>query len=270
MNHGLNNSFLYTAYKITSTFKDSNNKSKSIVGTCFFVKNVRGKIVLITNRHCIEADYNDVRYKDYKIHAVTINGKFADDIKEAPSETISLFVTDFEILLPDNYKDDIVCLNNLTFIVPDSKEKFTNIQYHIPYEYIADEDRINDKLSVCDFVAFPGYPQWHDKLNDLPIFRSGTIASDPRFNYSYSGNDEGSRIAYEAFSYGGSSGSPVFALQKGFSVSGALKGGYFREAMLIGINAGHLNVDGPNAVHSGISFFFKSSIIIRLINKIIN
>ncbi len=135
----------------------------------------------------------------------------------------------------------------------------------MPRQFLASRDKIHEELSVCDFVAFPGYPPWYDKLNNLPILRTGSIASDPRYAYSWTGDDEGDCVAYEAFSYGGSSGSPVFAVQKGFKVGNGLSGGNYRELMLVGINAGHLDTLGPQKHHSGISYFYKSAIILELL-----
>ena len=95
----------------------------------------------------------------------------------------------------------------------------------------------------------------------------GTIASDPRFDYSHiPGGPHASRIAYEGFSTGGASGSPVFATQRGFTVGGNLTAadGFYREVKVIGINAGHF----PDQIgHSGISYLYKSSAIIELIDS---
>ena len=96
----------------------------------------------------------------------------------------------------------------------------------------------------------------------------GTIASDPRMSYSYiTGAPISSRIAYEGFSTAGSSGSPVFAVQRGFRTGGGISApsDFFREVKLIGINAGHFE---DQIGHSGISFLYKSSVIHDIINAI--
>lgn len=79
----------------------------------------------------------------------------------------------------------------------------------------------------------------------------------------------GECIAYEAFSFGGSSGSPVFAIHNGFPVGGAIQAGenFYRPVMLIGINAGHLVVDGLDRHHAGISYMYKSSVILQIIDR---
>jgi hypothetical protein len=136
------------------------------------------------------------------------------------------------------------------------------IDYHIPENMIATENDFQNDISVCDFVAFPGYPEWYDDQGQRPIFRGGTIASDPRVNYSYK-KPMGNCVAYEAFSFNGSSGSPIFALQKGIRPGAGLSFPDFRPARFIGINAGHL--PAPSASHSGISYFYKSSAILKAI-----
>jgi hypothetical protein len=130
----------------------------------------------------------------------------------------------------------------------------------------ASAEDFQTKLSVCDFVAFPGFPPWYDKRDQRAILRTGTIASDPRYNYSRSEAEDGACLAYEAFSYGGSSGSPVFAIQKGPKPGAGISFPGFREEMMIGINAGHLNLDVDKKQHSGISYLYKSFAIADVID----
>jgi hypothetical protein len=69
-------------------------------------------------------------------------------------------------------------------------------------------------------------------------------------------------VAYEAFSFGGSSGSPVFATQRGIKPGAGMRFDAYRESRLIGINAGHLAA--AYGQHSGISYFYKASAILEL------
>ena len=143
-----------------------------------------------------------------------------------------------------------------------------SVDYFIDEQMIATKNDFEQKISVCDFVAFPGYPEWHDKATHRPIFRTGTIASDPRVDYSYK-NVKGQCVAFEAFSFGGSSGSPVFSLQKGLQPGAGISIPGFRPAMFIGINAGHLvtklHTHSDLMGHSGISYFFKAPAIVDTI-----
>ena len=69
MFHGLSNDFLYSAFKIESTFIDDIASQKTISGTTFFVKNKEGQICLITNRHVFDLNYQrtDQKYIRFEI-----------------------------------------------------------------------------------------------------------------------------------------------------------------------------------------------------------
>lgn len=98
--------------------------------------------------------------------------------------------------------------------------------------------------------------------------RMGTIASDPRFDYCCEESmPKGCRIAYEGFPSSGSSGSPVFSIQKGFQTGKGISvpNDFYREVKLIGINAGHFPDGGG---HSGISYFYKPSAILGVIDAL--
>jgi len=172
------------------------------------------------------------------------------------------------VRFPVSYDNDVACivLENIEPIEGITNGNLT-IDYHIKRIELASKEVLEAEVLPCDLVAFPGYPEWHDQSEGRPIMRTGTIASDPRYNYSW-GKISGECIAYEAFSYGGSSGSPVFALQKGFPVGDGLTGGSYRKVYLIGVNAGHLNdtKSGFN-LHSGISYMYKSTVILELIQQ---
>ena len=70
----------------------------------------------------------------------------------------------------------------------------------------------------------------------------------------------------EGFSTGGTSGSPVFAVQRGFKVGGILTAveGFYCEVKVISINAGHFY---DLHRHSGISYLYKSSAILDIIDS---
>jgi hypothetical protein len=160
-------------------------------------------------------------------------------------------------------QNDIACLIDFTVQAQDLASVV--VDFFIPHTLVATKQDFATKLSVCDFVAFPGYPPWHDRLNERPILRTGALSSDPRSDYSFSGQYDGECVAYEAFSFGGSSGSPVFAVQKGLKPDLGLSFPGFRDKLFIGINAGHLRTITDH--HSGISYLYKSSALLDLIDK---
>jgi len=263
MFHGMNNQFLYSAYKITATFADSIGNVKSGIGTCFFVKNKNDAVCLVTNRHVLDINYKKRKKgedtSDYTLRKIEISGKRARSGDNYPESDISFSVLPI-VEFHSDIKNDIACVTKLHPI--DGNDAY--ISYFIPYSFIAHAADFEQRLVVCDFLAFPGFPEWHDKKENRPILRTGTISSDPRFNYSYKDLVDGNCVAYEAFSFSGSSGSPVFAVQKGPEPGPGIKFPGFRKLLFVGINAGHLNADEKQ--HSGISYFYKSTAILEVID----
>lgn len=95
--------------------------------------------------------------------------------------------------------------------------------------------------------------------------RRGSLSSDPKCNYC--GPDmqvAGRALAYEAFSFGGSSGSPVFLAPFGVRLNDEHPGNW-RPPKLLGVNAGHLLTRDGKRHHSGISYFYRSTIITELL-----
>lgn len=270
MLHGLNNNFLYSALQIEVIFSDEIGNKKSRLGTAFFVNNKKEEICLLTNRHMVDFPYKSAEkerddLEKYSISKILLTGKRKHAQQElAPiEEQIFSIIPNQKIIFPSDYDNDVASFNNVQVDKIENMETISD--FFIPYKFLATESDINTKLSVCDFVAFPGFPEYHDQKGKRPIFRTGTISSDPRVSYSYRDNVSGDCIAYEAFSIGGSSGSPVFAMQKGLIGYVTTPGS--REVMLIGINAGHINLSETKS-HSGMSYFYKSSIILDLIDDV--
>jgi len=267
MNHGLNNTILYTANKFIGTFTcRASQKTKIIYGTAFFVINSKNEICLVTNRHNIDLNYKEptTKYNTFELTKVIIQNKAIDHSTNLPTIINNLDLSNLDDIVYSSIKEnDIAVLKPVKI-----KGSNNNIAFPIPYSWIASKEALCNAISVCDFVAFPGFPAWYDKLNNNPILRFGTIASDPRFDYWNEEKYNGECIAFEAFSYSGSSGSPIFALQKGFPVAGIISAeeGFFRRVLFIGINAGHLKVEDYSGQHSGISYFYKSSSISELID----
>ncbi|RLJ40153.1 trypsin-like peptidase domain-containing protein [Acidovorax sp. 106] len=260
MFHGLNNQFLYAAYKISATFADAIGNTKTGVGTCFFVKNRHGALCLVTNRHVLDISYkkNNEKLSGYSLRRVEISGKSGRLGDNYPEDNIAFSLAP-NVNFHPNPENDIACITQLVPINADA-----HIDYFIPATFIATLNDFKNKLSVCDFLAFPGFPEWHDKAASRPILRTGTISSDPRFDYSYGESVKGACVAYEAFSYSGSSGSPVFAVQKGPKPGTGIDFPGFRDLLFVGINAGHLKTRDNS--HSGISYFYKATAISDVID----
>lgn len=258
MIHGLTNQMLYSAKKLSVTL----DNGIIIGGTGFFIKK-DDELFLITNRHVVEPWTADKELKRHTITEFLLESFESFDTSGLPCGLATSSIlnwTDFRF--HPNEANDIACLKN-----PKIKMEAT-INVPIPFELLATTEWLNKKLVVCDTIAYPSYPAWYDKRNNTPIFRMGTIASDPRLDYSCNPDESLSAlIAYEGFSSSGSSGSPVFATQRGFPIGDGLTApeDFFRELKVIGINAGHFLVNEKN--HSGISYLYKSSAILDIINS---
>mgnify|MGYP002989389409 CR=1 FL=1 len=260
MMHGLNNTYLYAAKKIIAKWSDGSTQVE-LRGTGFFIQ-TESDIFFVTNRHVVEPGYSDAKYKEYKVTEFVVEHFEDTDSSGLPTTIKTTPVANWEeFKFHPNFYNDVACLKS-----PKSIGGMTVIS-SIPYSMLATETWISEQVSVCDTIAYPGFPEWYDRQNNTPVFRMGTIASDPRLNYSYvPGAPVASRIAYEGFSTGGASGSPVFAVQRGFKTGGVIKAteGFYREVKLIGINAGHFK---DQVGHSGISYLYKSSTILDLIDS---
>ena len=262
MFHGLDNQFLYAAYKIDSTFANNVGESVTCSGTGFWIRNDDLALVLVTNRHMVDIEFASSNYLGYTLRKLVVSGKISDE-NGLPNIDQQWTLDHPRIKYPTILENDIACL-----IEPDAKlgrPGLSRIDYWIPRDLLANKEDFKARISICDFVAFPGFPEWHDRGQNRPILRTGSISSDPRYDYSWSEKYHGECMAYEAFSYGGSSGSPVFAVQKGPRPGVGISFPGFRDLKLVGINAGHLRAAKDS--HSGISYMFKSSAILETIDS---
>lgn len=265
---GIPNSHLYSAYRITSEFLLRGGETKTKSGTAFFVRNANGALCLVSNRHMLDIGYTErgAEYVGAEIASLRVDGFVASggDNSRLPDTTVSMHVQlrATSLRFAQDYDEDVACVVDPAVIPVDGAEP--RIDFWINANELATDEWIQERLCVCDFVAFPGSPPWFDRLANRPILRTGAIASDPRANYSDECRPKGRRVAFEAFSFGGSSGSPVFATQKGFRAGPGIQVTGFREARVVGINAGHFNAAFGG--HSGVSYFIKSSAVLDLIN----
>ncbi|WP_158534198.1 trypsin-like peptidase domain-containing protein [Paracidovorax avenae] len=260
MYHGLNNDVLYSAKKITTSFVDDLGNVRHGSGTCFFIMH-RGHMHLITNRHNLDLDYKEkALQRRYKVISVSISGKLKYD------DQLPVVDCDFSLVPTIQFHPDPA--NDVASIYPVVPlGSNPQIDFWIPSEMLATHDEFQRKISVCDFVGFPGFPELHDSVASRPILRTGVISSDPRGSYAREDSVRGDAVAYEAFSYPGSSGSPIFALQKGFKPGLGIMFEGFQRCCLVGINAGRLNNLGDSS-HSGMSYFYKSTAITDLIELV--
>ncbi|MGB6263386.1 MAG: hypothetical protein WBF72_13265 [Rhodanobacter sp.] len=245
--------FLYSAYKVVASFADDIGTTKAVQGTAFVVAVGPDGFALVTNRHVIDLNYKNLtnKYRDFKLRRLLVTGRRDDD-------SIYRFALDPDavVSLPNDPLDDVAVIINPRCEAIENMASL-KIFYHYGLEDLANDEYVKS-LTPFDVVAFAGFPDEHDKLSERPLVRGGRVASDPRFEFSLNSKPAGHCIAYEAFSHGGASGSPVYAPAKGFSGKEGSRIG-----KLVGINAGHLQA-GPDQ-HSGLSYFYRSTVILEIL-----
>ena len=298
MDSGINNNFLYAAKKLEVDFRDSIGNGRTIAGTCFFVQKNR-VYYLVTNRHNVEFDYKKDTSTEYSVHEIVIESKTIDNKATNPSIPLKLQkmkIRDFTVHYDEDYNNDFCVIDFNDVEILEGDENNIIMDSVLDYQVLADKDFF-ERLNVLDLVGFPSFCKYYDNDNNNPIFSGGFISSDPRLNYSYKDEEAekyeviGDCLIYQALSYSGASGSPVFSTQRGIQLGKGLSTSdkeWYRPFRCIGINAGHLrekmeaksgitlSSDGTpekrlkneQYVHSGLSYFYKSYKIKDLIDKI--
>lgn len=279
MFHGLTHENIYAAARLTSVFELRNGETKEFPGTAFGVACPDGELAIITNRHLVELNYNTPYRSEYcgfklKHLICEIRGRNSDDGFPGIIKTLTVPMSHNEVWFDDNRANDVAVIFDVQSYNSDGSND-RHWDYCFELSKLATENELYSDLHPFDLLAFTGFPSGFDKSELRAIIRSGTVASDPRFSYTYDGEDKGEIILYEGFSFGGSSGSPVIAVPKiapkdvEFSLPHLNQD---RRFLVVGINAGHTLDTSHIATipqHSGLSYFVKSSVIRRILDKCI-
>lgn len=240
--------FLYSAYKIYITFTNgTTTKTRTATG---FVIGLKNNIpYIVTNRHVVDLNYNlhSIDNIGFSTSTFELIGRNSDDnlirFKMASSA---------KIYFHPIFENDVVLIEGKILLEGDQ------FHFHFGMNQIADSN-VYSSLIPYDHICYSGFPSQHDKLNQRPILRSGKIASDPQHEYSWDSKNRGQCVAYEGFSFEGSSGSPIFAVPR--QGSGSISN--LAQGYVIGVNAGHIP---EQYQHSGISYFYKSTVIYEIAN----
>ena len=230
---------------------DAQGTIKSGRGSAFLLEVGTGIPWLVTNRHVLDLDYRQrtPKYKDFSLEKLHVTGRRADD-----STYTFRFHPNARRCFHNDPENDVVLVESRVYADgPDSWH------WHYGLDQLADVE-IFKTIHPFDLVCYTGFPAQHDKLGNRPILRSGHIASDPAFDYSWDRNPHGQCVAYEGFSSPGSSGGPVFAPPRGMTNIPGSRHGY-----LIGVNS--LHIEAGQLGHSGVSCFYKSTVILEIIEQ---
>lgn len=256
--------WLCASCMIATEFSNGASKHKGN-GTGFWVKDLNEDVVLVTNRHVFDPPFKDSKYahSGYSLTYFTMTS--FDDLgnqyrmQVEPAKILRALDDTFDIALIRR-RDCRVISGDPNVIAPADQD------------VLADAPFLNEELEWGAQVTFASYQPWRDQSSDRPILRSGIVSSDPRQPYEHKDISVQSLLLLEAFSFEGSSGSPVFANAYGIQLGPGLSGGRFRPAKIIGIIAGHLKNtgDGDTSVvdklHTGLSYVHRSDQILELIN----
>ncbi|MEV6057920.1 serine protease [Streptomyces sp. NPDC052107] len=132
---------------------------------------------------------------------------------------------------------------------------------------LANASDFQERLHVGAQVLMPGYPSIDGVAAERPILVSGTVASDPREMAEIGRERFPNCVLCHSFSWGGMSGSPVFALLPKESLTwGDLEHGVSRELYLVGINRGHLRIGGM--AEGALTYFVKTPLLAALLRRI--
>jgi hypothetical protein len=249
----------YTAARVTVVHANALGHEDRIDGTCFFIHK-GNRTFIVTNRHNFEASLKDVKWSGYRAKSMKCRVwcKISENEK---GKNIQLAEFEMEIdhskiAFPENQSEDVAVLQ------VDIDQKIMRFDF----EELAAEIDFSKSLPT-DFVVVCGYPgltEFH-----APLARMGVFSSDPMLDYTGKNDGASRRVAIEAMSTGGMSGSPVIALQRGLRSDDIIFSG-FRRQYVAGINCSHYsaNIEKIGTIHSGISSCIKSTVIREIIERI--
>lgn len=257
--------------RIRMLFADNTGHTRNPCGTGFWINVEEDVTALVTNAHNIDARYKLGSDTKYEFQKIEVELRVINQSGKLLYET-EFHEIEFQYIIQHNTAD-VAILINPSYV--SKKEKLSPM--HIAREEIATREDFENSIGVCDpanFVGFATYIQngtaynlW-DTTSNLPIIRPASIASIPHFDFKNQAISTSDVCLVSGLSFSGSSGSPVFSRQKDalFNYETQRLHGGIAKAKVIGIMSGHI-WDEPKEeeIHSGISYFTKSTAIHELI-----
>ena len=258
MYHPLPRKWLLATNKIEVGFHSATD-TKLAHGSGFWVRKGSGEIVFVTNRHVVDIEYSDPKYsgQGYKLTAIKI-------LTFKGAERFGHLITRADLVWPSNPRVDLAILRNAKVFAAEGSITPVSV------DVIGDGDFLRNELAWGDHVSFASFQPWRDTKSERPILRTGIVSSDPLYSYEFERVGRKDILLLEAFSFAGSSGSPVFANAKGIQVKPPLSGGNFRPGRIIGINIGHMwsvtkgSGEELFKVHAGLSYCHRSDLLLRM------
>lgn len=251
---GLSTQILHTVSRISVKFSAFGLEDISITGTGFWLQTKNNNIVFVTNKHMVDPKLKLSSETPYRISSLKLHMRHYDYISSKYLATVDQIDIPLDKChLTGSFYSDCSILEFKGKIIDDSKYGFA----HINENMLATSEDFLNNIDVTNLLSFVGFPKkWTDKQFDLPISRNSYIASHPAISYSHNEIKTIDNCLVSGMSFSGSSGSPVFLHKTSKS-----------EAKVVGLMSGHWN-EGDSFVHSGLSFFTKSTAIISLLQHI--
>jgi hypothetical protein len=263
----------YGTSLIRVTFADDIGNVKTITGTGFWLAFDSERPIFITNRHNLDPKMKLGSQTRFGIHKLEIMLRKVDrGVWQKETDFFEIHNPIQSIHLSPNA--DCAAIANFSWEY--RKSDFMAGIVTMKSEEIADQNFFETKLKMMDHISFVGFPgplnaPWWDTGRNLPIARSASISSLPQFSYANSSVKTQDVTLVTGMSFGGSSGSPVFSLQKGYPLAGGGDNEHFAPPKLIGIMSGHFEEESqtpPIFRHSGLSYYTRSTSIIALLSTI--
>ena len=260
MYHSLPREWLLATNRLSVEFTGPAGSTKTGHGSGFWV-NIGHTKVLVTNRHVVDLPFQNKKYIGcgYEISAVTIRTFDRNGVSRNLSPKV------FHILI---HKDDQVDIALMTVHMDLIESSILAASMAI----LGETDFLQNRLEWGAQISFSSFQPWRDTVSDVAILRNGIIASDPKRYYHSDQINMKNIMLLEAFSFSGSSGSPVFANARGIVVGDSLVGGNFREAKIVGVMSGHIRNETDTDVgfktHTGLSYCHRSDLLLRMLRKL--
>ena len=273
---GINEAIIRAIFQISCTFScDIGNSPISIMGTGFFIRNNKGTLLFITNKHNLDPSLKLGIGTTYKLSKISLLLR-----KQLVDGSLSLETKWFDLKNCDGIKysssADVSAIYNFKLSTTDEINEYQPDSF--AFSELADENYLLNNTSMMDMASFIGFPgkgayKWWDQEGNIPIARTGNIASYPKKSFCNESVKTDEVVLFSGLSFSGSSGSPVFLHEKGIKLTGTpgqiiVKNDNYIPSKIIGIMSGHWwdNANEPEMFkHSGLSYFTKSTAIHKII-----
>ena len=227
---------------ISTVQLETEKPSGKFFGTGFFYKiqhpndPKRYQVVIMTNKHVLENASRMIAVCPLAENGVAMRG--TNVVQIVAEQPYALAYKH-----PDNGVD--LCAIPITALLEGAQKRGRTVLYAAYTRDLLADDKCFDKLRQLDTVIMIGYPSClKDEVNQQPIFRTGTLATNPSLDFK--GRSE---FVLDIPNYGGSSGSPVVLFDEGkywshegYNNAALVMGSRFK---LLGVNYAHYTATSP-------------------------